>query len=150
MKPFKYWSPRLSILLILVIIVGCGTSNKGEITSKPQETVTEEVSKESTKRCPGTLEWIDFLMFNDVTYFQNNEGTKEVPAEQIGDRVGEVSYMLNEHACADHVTENGDAAYLPIGTVIYELKGYKSHYRVVANNKVYEAKKIPMLKQWET
>jgi len=39
-----------------------------------------------------------------------------VPSEQIGDRVGEVSYMLNEHACADHVTENGDAAYLPIGT----------------------------------
>lgn len=88
MKPFKYWSQRLSILFVLVIIVGCGTSNKGEITSKPQETDTEEVSKESTKRCPGTLEWIDFLMLNNITYFQNNEGTKEVPAEQIGDRVG--------------------------------------------------------------
>ncbi|WP_210436969.1 hypothetical protein [Paenibacillus xylanexedens] len=146
MKPFKYWSQRLSILFVLVIIVGCGTSNKGEITSKPQETITKEVSKESTKRCPGTLEWIDFLMIYNVTYFQNNEGTKEVPAEQIGDRVGEVSYMLNEHACADHVTENGDAAYLPIGTVIYELKGYKSHYRVVANNKVYEAKENPNAK----
>lgn len=146
MKLFKYWSPRLSILLILVIIVGCGTSNKGEITSKPQEMVKEEVSKESTKRSPGTIEWIDFLMIHNVTYFQNNEGAKVVPTEQIGDRVGEVSYMLNEHACADHVTENGDAAYLPIGTVIYELKGYKSHYRVVANNKVYEAKENPNAK----
>ncbi|UOK64584.1 hypothetical protein MT997_09065 [Paenibacillus sp. OVF10] len=78
----------MSILLILVIIVGCGTSNKGEITSKPQETVKEEVSKESTKRCPGTIEWIDFLMIHNVTYFQNNEGAKVVPTEQIGDRVG--------------------------------------------------------------
>ncbi|WP_440116854.1 hypothetical protein [Paenibacillus sp. QZ-Y1] len=51
--------------------------------------------------------------------------------------------MLNEHACADHVTENGDAAFLPIGTVVYELKGYKAQFRVVADQKIYEVKENP-------
>ncbi|WP_181150794.1 hypothetical protein [Paenibacillus sp. PCH8] len=47
--------------------------------------------------------------------------------------------MLNEHACTDHVTENGDAALLSIGTVVYELKGYKAQFRVVENNSLLSA-----------
>ncbi|WP_256336753.1 hypothetical protein [Paenibacillus sp. OK060] len=80
-------------------------------------------------------------MINNITYY--NDETTLIPAEQIGGKVGEVTYMLNEHACTDHVTKNGDAAFLPIGTVVYELKGYKAHYRVVANNKIYEVKENP-------
>lgn len=47
----------------------------------------------------------------------------------MGDKVREVTHMLSMHACTDHVTENGDAAFLPIGTVVYELKGYKAQFR---------------------
>jgi hypothetical protein len=33
--------------------------------------------------------------------------------------------MLSENACTHRDTVNGDAAFLPIGTDFYELKGYK-------------------------
>ncbi|GLX69654.1 hypothetical protein MU1_39990 [Paenibacillus glycanilyticus] len=86
------------------------------------------------------IEWVDFLIINNIKYYQNYDGTKAVTEEQLGDKVGEIKYMLNEHACTDHVEKNGDASFLPIGTAVYALKGYKSEFRVVANNKIYEVK----------
>ncbi|WP_211222553.1 hypothetical protein [Paenibacillus daejeonensis] len=89
------------------------------------------------------IEWVDFLMINNINYSHNYDGAIAITADQLGDKVGEVSYMLNGHACTDHVSKNGDAAFLPIGTEVYGLKGYNSEYRVVANNKLYEVKENP-------
>lgn len=89
------------------------------------------------------LEWDDFLVINHITYSQNHDGTRPVTAEQLGERVGETSYMLNNHACAGHVSKNGDAAFLPVGTPVYSLQGYESDYRVAADNKVYEVTDNP-------
>ncbi len=72
-------------------------------------------------KCFGEIEWVDFLMLNDVTYTANSEGTKEVSPAKQGEKVGEVSYMLDDHACTDHQSKNGDAAYLPVGTAIYAI-----------------------------
>lgn len=96
--------------------------------------------------CLGTIDWVDFLMLDDVMYTANSDGTKEVVDGQRGEQVGEVSYMLNEHACTNHKNKNGDAAYLPIGTAIYAMSGYKPSYRVMANGKVYEARSNPNAK----
>ncbi|MDG0810631.1 hypothetical protein [Cohnella rhizosphaerae] len=96
--------------------------------------------------CLGEIEWADFLMLNDVTYTANSEGTKEVSPAKQGEKVGEVSYMLNDHACTDHQSKNGDAAFLPIGTAIYAMDGYKPSYRVMAGGIVYEAHANPNAK----
>ncbi|WP_174818664.1 hypothetical protein [Paenibacillus illinoisensis] len=137
---FQYRNMRWFLLCSLVVLVSCGTVNK----QKSQEANPEFVINEEKKPCPGVIEWIDFVMIDGILYFHNND--QAVPAENIGERIGEVSYMLNEHACADHVTANGDAAFLPIGTDIYELKGYKSHFRVVADHKMYQVNENPNAK----
>ncbi|MFC5469327.1 hypothetical protein ACFPPD_11395 [Cohnella suwonensis] len=123
MRRCKHWGRISFVLIMMMVAASCGNLGKGS--------------------CNADIDWVDFLMINNVTYYQNDDGTKVITAEQLGKKVGKVSYMLNGHACTDHATKNGDAAFLPIGTVVYALKGYKSEFRVVANNKAYEVKENP-------
>ncbi|MFS0724218.1 hypothetical protein [Paenibacillus sp. 1P07SE] len=46
-------------------------------------------------------------------------------------------------ACGDHTMRNGDAAFLQLGTEVYEMKGYRPEFRVIANNKMYEVDRNP-------
>lgn len=136
----KYLGQTPFILLFLMIASSCGTMDKRGVTPKSQVAETEQVLEKATEPCMAKIEWVDFLMINNIKFYQNYDGTKAVTEEQLGDQVGEVSYMLNDNACMDHVEKNGDAAFLPIGTVVYALEGYKSEFRVVANHKIYEVK----------
>ncbi|WP_429314026.1 hypothetical protein [Paenibacillus mucilaginosus] len=123
-------------------MASCGTMSKVEVITQHQVADPDSVTEKTAKSCMAIIDWVDFLMINNIKYYQNYD-TKAVTAEQIGDKVGEVSYMLNDHACTGHVAKNGDAAFLPIGTVIYAMKGYKSEFRVVADNKIYEVEENP-------
>ena len=113
------------LLLMMIVVTSCSIGLK------------------TTKQCMAIIEWVDFLMINNIMYSYNYDGAKAINADQLGKKVGEVSYMLNGNACTDHVSKNGDAAFLPIGTEIYALKGYNAEYRVIANNKLYEVKENP-------
>ncbi|MFB9326368.1 hypothetical protein ACFFSY_10625 [Paenibacillus aurantiacus] len=100
----------------------------------------------SEGNCGGIIDWVDFLMLNDVTYSHNYDGTSKIAAQQRGEKIGEVAYMLDGHACQGHRTKNGDASYLPVGTPIYAMIGYKPSFRVIAEGKVYEADRNPHAK----
>ncbi|RAP78594.1 hypothetical protein DL346_01250 [Paenibacillus montanisoli] len=110
--------------------VGTGSDQAEEKVAEPAE-------------CMAIIEWVDFLMNNDIKYYQNYEATEALETKQLGGKVGEVAYKLDGNACTGHVSINGDAAYLPVGTPIYELKGYKPEFRVVADNKIYEVNHNP-------
>ena len=89
--------------------------------------------------CPDAeISWVDVLKINDIKYEGGDEGLFTINTVEKGKKIGEVDYMLADHACSNHRMKNGDAAFLPIGTEIYELVGYKSDFRVVADNKVYQ------------
>ncbi|AJY76490.1 hypothetical protein [Paenibacillus beijingensis] len=143
MRWVKRMGQTLFVLLIMLAAAGCGAMEQGEVNPYSQGDAPESVSGNKAEPCKAIIDWVDFLMINNIKYDHNYDGTKEVTAEQLGDKVGEVSYMLNEHACTDHVEKNGDAAFLPIGTVIYAMKGYKPEFRVVADNKIYEVRDNP-------
>jgi hypothetical protein len=143
MKRIKHLVNTSFVLLLFMVTVSCGTMSKGEVTPTSQGATPELVSKKAEEPCMAIIEWVDFLMINNIKYYQNYDGTKAVTAEQLGEKIGEISYMLNEHACTEYVAKNGDAAFLPIGTVIYALKGYKADFRVVADNKIYEVRDNP-------
>lgn len=118
------------LLLAAVTITGCSRSS-----------VVEKVRSAAGMPCGAELEWIDFLMINDIQYYRNHESDPQAAAvteDRLGDRVGKIKYMLSDHACTGHKTKNGDAAFLPIGTPVYEVKGYNPEFRVAANGKIYD------------
>lgn len=78
------------------------------------------------------------LQINDIKYEANYEATKSIKKLDIGKQVGEITYTMSDKACSGHKMKNGHAAFLTIGTPVYMLNGYKSTYRVVADNKIYE------------
>ena len=88
--------------------------------------------------CPDAkIEWIDVLKVNDIKYESDNQGLSEGEIE-TGKKIGEVQFNLADEGCTNHKLKNGDAAYLPVGTEIYELVGYRSDFRVVAENRVFQ------------
>lgn len=84
------------------------------------------------------IEWIDTVNINDVQYEVLEFGNYKVEENNLGEVLGEVTYKMAGTACTDHKTQNGDAAFLEVGTEIYEFEGYKSDFRVVADGKAYE------------
>lgn len=91
--------------------------------------------------CPDAeISWVDVLMINDIKYEGEDEGLSEGEALEKGQKIGEVNFRLAGNACSNHRLKNGDAAFLPVGTEIYELVGYDSSFRVVADNQVYQVR----------
>ena len=114
---------KFSVMIILLLLVLLSACNVRTITGA----------------CPDAeISWVDVLQINDIKYEGEDEGLFTIETVEKGNKIGEVDYMLAEHACSNHRLKNGDAAFLPIGTEIYELVGYKSDFRVVADNKVYQ------------
>lgn len=129
MKTMMSGRSLMTLFLVLMLLVGCNTAEKGQETSKPA--------------CKEVVDWVDFMIINQITYVRNSDETVVIKPEQVGNKVGEVTYTLSGHACSDHVSQNGDAAFLPIGTEVRELKGYHSQFRVVAGGKIYQVNENP-------
>ncbi len=127
----KWASKALFVLLIILTVSDCGELG---VSTNSQIDKLKSVLNGASQPCMGDIEWVDFIMINNIKYHQNFGETKEVTSNQLGDKVCEVSYMLNEHACSDYVAKNGDAAFLPIDTDIYAMKSYKIEFRVIADN----------------
>ncbi|MWC28065.1 hypothetical protein [Paenibacillus sp. MMS18-CY102] len=131
------------MLLILLVSAGCSTSEPGNSISHTEANKPETVHKETSEPCKAEIDWVDFVMINNIKYHQNYEGTQEVSDSELGGKVGEITFNANEQACLDYTMKNGDAAFLPVGTAIYAMKGYKPEFRIVADHKVYEVNENP-------
>lgn len=95
------------------------------------------------KGCPDAeIEWVDMLMINDIKYEHHfPEPAQENLPKTIekGRELGKVTYKMADSACSNHKMQNGDAAFLNEGTIIYEIKGYPTSLIVAANDVVYVA-----------
>lgn len=94
---------------------------------------------DKVKGCPDAeISWADVLMVNDIVYTGDDEGFSDIDKIEKGSKIGEVNYMLADSACSNHKLANENAAFLPIGTEIYEFVGYDTDFRVIANEKIYQ------------
>jgi hypothetical protein len=116
-----YSKSSVPVIILLLLAAGCS-----EISS-------------TLRNCPdGAIEWVDILKFNDVEYHGYVDGSEQVDPAGRGSVLGEVTFKMADNACSDHNLRNGDAAYLPEGTIIYEYTGFSPDFRVLAGNKVYQ------------
>ncbi len=94
--------------------------------------------------CPdGIIDWADVLMVDDIKYqgdFTQREGE---PLPETGERLGKVTYTLDGHACSNHKLKNGEASYVPVGTEVLAVEGYKPEFRVIADGRVFQVTDNP-------
>ena len=112
----------LTVLLIFIVLSGCSVPMIGG-NGCPPNTI---------------IEWKHIVQINDIKYAALDPGTFQVKEGDKGQIVGEVSYTMADKACSNHQMKNGHAAFLGVGTEIYEHTGYKTSYRVIADDIVYE------------
>ncbi|ALS79548.1 MULTISPECIES: hypothetical protein [Planococcus] len=88
---------------------------------------------------PNTIvEWVDLVKINDIQYHALDATNYTVEEKDLGEIIGEVKYEMADQACLNHQIKNGDAAFLSVGTTLYEFNGYKSDFRIIADGIVYE------------
>ncbi|MEW9673887.1 hypothetical protein ABLT31_34445 [Ammoniphilus sp. 3BR4] len=115
------------VLFLLVLLFTSSCSNK----------LSNEV-----RNCPDAIiDYVHAIKWNDISYNANYES--DTSQLQKGNKVGEVGYMLSGDACSGYRMKNGDATLLPKGTEIFEVKGYRSDFRLMAGEHLYEADNNP-------
>lgn len=102
--------------------------------------VTSCSSSSPLRGCPdGEIEWVNLVMIQDIKYeyhfLEPSDENTSINFE-TGKELGKVKYKMAGNACSNHKTKNGDAAYLEVGTPIYEIKGYPSSFIVAADDTV--------------
>ena len=110
------------IVVVGILLAGCSTNP----------------SKQDNNIFKTTIDWVEFVQWENTEYIRNYEASELDIEWPIGKELGEVAFMLNGHAGTQYQINNGDAAYLPIGTKLYEMEGYDPAFRIVANGDVFE------------
>jgi len=89
---------------------------------------------------PSSLNWANFFRFNGIFYNSQHDDLINRPAGRLiantdlGSEFTKVKCNLNERVRNPNEFEStdGDASYLPTGTPVYRVKGYKPEFRLAA------------------
>lgn len=132
---------KIFVLLAIATLTGCTSPSEESSVQSPSQPTQNTQSAQQRSECPdGIIDWIDALKINDIQYYALPYGTYTVEDNMKGEVIGEVTYEMDNNACSDHQMQNGDAAYISVGTEIFEFKGYDPDFRVIANNVIFEVK----------
>lgn len=144
---------KMTIMVVLLLLfTACGSKsdeeNQDSRSKETPEQVLLETKDYNVKDCPDAeIDYIDALMWNDISYHYVGDEvlitSKEASKVGKGKEVGEIKYTLADNACMGYEMKNGDATFLPKGTKVYEVEGYKSDFRLFAGEKLYQSNGNP-------
>ena len=135
-------SAALAAGAALVLLSGCGSD------LAPADTTINET--ESAAWCPppdaegnAVIDWVPFVMINGIS-FQSTTPAVTVDEAALGATVSTVTCTIADTVGnPDYTTRDGDAAYLPAGTELREVLGYRTDFRLAAYEgdewRVYES-----------
>ncbi|MDQ0897653.1 MULTISPECIES: hypothetical protein [unclassified Paenibacillus] len=107
-----------TILAIFLLTAGCENipatgSATSQITSPPTEQENKTI-----------IDWVDFLKLNGISYTYSWQAALTDPS-MLGDEISKIAFQVADNVNDVHyATKDGDAAFLPIGTVVYAIKDY--------------------------
>jgi len=83
------------------------------------------------------ISWIDFIQFNDIKYYCSMDPAEiKFTKDDLDKELFRVKFNVadNIHE-SGYKIKNGDAAFLPVNTEVYSVKGYNSNFCLAAYNK---------------
>ena len=96
-----------------------------------------------------SIHWVDFVRFGGIRYLAApNRGSRALEDSDLGPVYATVRHMLSGHVTdPGYRAQEGDAAFLPIGTPLYVVSDYGSWFRLAARSatrlRLYEADTNP-------
>jgi hypothetical protein len=132
----------MSSCAAVLVIAGCG--------SDPAPTGTSIEETEAADTCPpadaggnAMIDWVPFVVVDDV-HFQSTYPEVTVDEPALGEVVSTVRCKIADHVGnPEYVIRDGDAAFLPVGTELREVIGYRTDFRLAAHEdgkwRVYES-----------
>ena len=121
-------------VLLCVLLTGCAQ------VGSPDALRAERGGTPTTSDCPrgsagpaALVDYVPFLRHGGLQYVHWGYPAEEVRADHVGRQVGTVTCRLSDTAYdADRRPQDGDAAFLPVGTALHELDGADPTVRLVA------------------
>jgi hypothetical protein len=130
----------LVVLLPLLGLVSC---------TSPSPRSSSPSTKSNQSPPKAMIHWANFIRFGGISYIAAPaRAGRSLTASDLGPVFATVTFRLqgNVHTPGYH-SKDGDAAFLDVGTKVYTVKGYKSTFRLAAqeNNDLtlYEADTNP-------
>lgn len=104
---------------------------------KDQQDITPDALPPQEVTVHEKISWVDMISVGDRHYMRNEfVGSDPMP---IGDEVAKVKFNVSSNIFdSNYKIKDGDATFLPVGTSIYEVTGYRATTRlaVVQNDEV--------------
>ncbi len=115
----------------------------------------QDVATQSGDGCPpanaegnATIDYVPFVNIGELMFVQTSSPEVTVPRSQLGPTVTTVRCTISDVVSnPDFESRDGDAAFLPIGTELHAVNGYRRDFRLAANEngawRVYEVMDVP-------
>ncbi len=80
------------------------------------------------------IDWVPFVQFGDIQYLASSVPGPTLTSSALGPRYAQVRHKVegNVHD-PRYRPQNGDAAFLDVGTLLYLVKGYRATFRLAAH-----------------
>ena len=155
----------LGVVVFVAVLAGGGSGSEPPVLARAGESATPADARSPTPplppdppgalvACPspvaaapganGIVDWVDFVNFEGVHYLAARS-VPDVDASRLGAPYGRVQVNVSE-ALVDAWESRKDceAAFLPVGEVLYRIDGYEPRFRIATSlGKVYEAYSKP-------
>ena len=102
------------------------------------------------------ISWIDFIQFNDIKYYSSMDSNGlKLTKDDLDKELYKVKFNVVDNVQEPgYKIKNGDAAFLPVNTEVYSVKGYSNNFCLAAYNSrrelvVYFADVNPKAKKGE-
>ena len=125
---------QLLVSLLLILTLGCTFPS-------------------STPNVVSTIDWVDFIRFNGITYLASNTNSgNQLTQDSLGPQFAAVQFTVSENVSAmNYELKDGDAAFLPTNTPVYIVRGYRPEIRLAVISEgtlvLYEADTNPQAKR---
>ncbi len=88
----------------------------------------------SSSSCGTTqIDWVNFVQVGSTQYVAGPQSTTVLQESELGPVYGHVKFKVSGNVCdPNYKLKDGDAAFLDVGTPIYQVKGQSSTAQLAA------------------
>ena len=87
----------------------------------------------SVSSCNTQIDWVNFIQVGSTQYVAGPQSPKVLPESDLGPVYTHVKFKVSGNVCdPSYRLKDGDAAFLDVGTPIYQINGHPSSDQLAA------------------